>query len=194
MRWTLGVSVLRQSQGSITAKGVRAAVESLNESTLPFKRNGKLTVQLVYSARLKVSERIYQVMQAQIDALGCTFEAMHLVFISYLPAHGYRALKIEGEDNKIVAQAKNALEELLAGQIAIWNGKTIWAPSFGINGIAYSKLKGTERTLGVAIIRDRRKLRFRIYGPPEKCKEAERLLAVLAEEDSSTMHTINLDH
>lgn len=50
-----------------------------------------------------------------------------------------------------------------------------------------------EQKLGVVIVRDKRQSRLHLYGPPEKCGEAWKLLADLAKEDSSNRHAIQLD-
>ncbi|KAF7587818.1 hypothetical protein BBP40_006670 [Aspergillus hancockii] len=152
----------------------RKAVESLHGTLLPFSRGGKLTVQRVYSAKFKILERVFQAVRAIIEAQRRIWDSQKLRFTSYNPALGYRALKLEGEDSKTFAQAKNS-------------------PSFGINGDVYSKLKTVEQTLGVAIVRNQRQSCIHIYGPPEKCKEAQVRIAALIGDDSSTARTVGLD-
>ncbi|KAL2004772.1 hypothetical protein VTN00DRAFT_3300 [Thermoascus crustaceus] len=171
----------------------RKAVTFLNNTPLPFNKNGKLTMQLVYSTKLKVSERIYKAVQAQIQTEKQVWKSQHLLFIPYEPTRGYRVLKIEGEDSKDVAQAKNSLEKILAGETVMCGDKPLWTPSFGINGDTYRRLKDVEQNLGVVIIRNKSQSRLYLYGPPEKCREARMLLADLAKEDASDRHAIDLD-
>lgn len=171
----------------------RKAMTLLNGTPLPFNKNGKLTMQLVNSAKLKVLERIYTAARAKIETERQVWKSQHLLFIPYEPFQGYRVLKLEGEDSKDVAQAKNALEKILAGETVMREDKVLWSPSFGINGEASRRLKDMEQSLGVVIARNKRQSRLHLYGPPEKCKEAQELLADLAKEDSSTGHVIDLD-
>lgn len=169
------------------------AVTLHNGTPLPFNEKGRLTVQLVYSAKFTVPERIYEVVKAKIEAESQIWKSQHLVFIPYEPCRGNRVLKLEGEASKKVAQAKNALEQILAGETAMREDKALWIPSLGMNGGAYRRLKDIEQSLGVVIIRNKRLSRLHLYGPSEKCREASRLLADLAREDSSTGHAIELD-
>lgn len=171
----------------------RNAVTLLNGTPLPFNKNGKLTMQLVYSTKLKVSERVYKAVQDQIQTERQVWKSQHLLFIPYEPVRGYRVLKVEGEASKDVARAKNSLEKILAGETVMCGDNPLWTPSFGINGDAYRRLKDMEQKLGVVIVRDKRQSRLHLYGPPEKCGEAWKLLADLAKEDSSNRHAIQLD-
>ena len=171
----------------------RKAVESLHETLLPFNRNGKLSVQLVHSAKVKVWERIYEAVQLQIGTERHIWEAQHLVFIPYEPVRGYRLLRLEGGNSTDVARAKNTLEKILAGEVAMHENKNLWISSFGVNGDALRRLKTIEQSLGILIVRNKRQSRLDLYGPPEKCKEAQTLLADLAKEILSTGHVIDLD-
>lgn len=171
----------------------RKATTMLNETPLPFGKNARLTMNLVYSARLKVSARIYEAVRATIERERQVWKAQHLLFIQYEPVRGYTVLKLEGEDSKNVAQAKNSLEKILAGDIVMHEEKMLWAPSFGVNGDAYRRLRDVERSLGVVVVRNVRQSRLHLYGPQEKHKEAHKLLVDLAKQCSSTGHVIYLD-
>ncbi|KAI9740028.1 MAG: hypothetical protein M1818_004779 [Claussenomyces sp. TS43310] len=171
----------------------RKAVISLNEMPLTFIKTSKLTVQAVHSARLKVPEPIYKAVRAMIEMKRHVWKSQHLIYIPYEPYRGHRVLKLEGKDRKEVAQAKNALEKILAGEIVMYEDEALWTPSFAINGDAYRRLKAIAQNLGVVIVRDKRQSRIHLYGSPERCREAESLLADLAKEDSSTRYFVDLN-
>jgi hypothetical protein len=171
----------------------RKAVTLLNGTPLPFNENGMLTLQLVHCAKIKISERIYASVRAKIETEKQVWTSQHLLFIPYDPVAGYRLLKLEGEDHKNVAQAKNDLEKILAGETAMREDSVLWAPSFGMNGDTYRRLQDIEQSLGIVIVRNKRQSRLHLYGPPQKCSEAQKLLLNLAEEHSTTEHIIELD-
>ncbi len=171
----------------------RQAVEQLNQSPVPFNTGAKLTLQLVHSARLKVSEQIYDKVKEQIETANRTWKSQYLTFLAYDPARGYRVVKIEGEDSKAVASAKNALEKILAGKLVVDEGKALWIPSFGMNGDAYRRIVEISKTFGVAIVRSRRQSRLHVYGSASKCEEAQQQLVDLAKENSSSGRAISLD-
>ncbi|KAE8356735.1 hypothetical protein BDV28DRAFT_144857 [Aspergillus coremiiformis] len=171
----------------------RKAVELLNGTALPFTKQGKLTVQLVYSVKMEVLERVYKAVHWMIDAQKHVWRSQHLALVAYDPVQGHRTLKIEGEDSKNVAQAKNTLEKILDGEVAAREGKPLWTESIMGNGSAYSSLKSIEQRLGVAIVRNMRQSWLHIYGTAQKCKKAQALIAMLVENDSSSTHTINLN-
>ncbi|ORY68942.1 uncharacterized protein BCR38DRAFT_464210 [Pseudomassariella vexata] len=171
----------------------RKAAASLNMATLPFGKNVKLTIQLVNSAKWKVLDMIYNAVRGQLETEMVTWKVQYLIFIAYEPIHGHRVLKLEGEDNTKVAQAKNTIENILGGEVATHEGKPIWSPSFGSNGQVWREVKAVMQKLGVVISRNRRKSCLHIYGPSELCIEAQKLLANLAIHDTSTGHAIELD-
>jgi len=61
--------------------------------------------------------------------------------------------------------------------------KVLWTSPFGSNGNAYRRL----------IIRNKRQPRLHLYGPLEKRKRAENIVADLAKESSTTGYAIDLD-
>jgi len=169
------------------------AAAVLNASKLPFHDKGNLTVQAIFSARFKVPDRIYQAVQEQVAAQSRVWFAKHVFFTAYEPSRAYRVLKLEGEDSNAIAETKQALEEILAGTLARLGDDILWAPSFGLNGDIARQLKAIEQKLGIVIVRNKRRSRLQLYGQPEQCAKAQKLLAGLVEEDSSTTNVIELD-
>ncbi|UNI14218.1 hypothetical protein JDV02_000869 [Purpureocillium takamizusanense] len=170
----------------------RQAAMSLNNTTLPFN-NGKLTVQLVHSARLKVPSRVYNVVEPGINRHEEAWAKQHLVYKAYPPIHGLRVLKLEGEASEDVAKAKATLEEMIDGEVLMKDGKAIWSPSFAVNGQTYEKMKQLEQKLGILIVRDKRRCRLRLLGPRPQCQQAQDALTELSKTDSSSTHVIELN-
>jgi hypothetical protein len=75
----------------------RQAAQSFHDKPLPFNNNGKLTVQLVHSARLKIPTRVYDAVEQEIADHKQAWALQHLLYMAYPPAQGLRVLKIEGE-------------------------------------------------------------------------------------------------
>ncbi|KAG5950192.1 hypothetical protein E4U53_005404 [Claviceps sorghi] len=172
----------------------RQAVKSFHNKPLSFNSHGKLTVQLVHSARLKVPARVYDVVEEEIAEHRKAWLSQHLVYMAYPPdAQGLRVLKIEGEVAGDVATAKATLERIVDGEVLMGEGKTIWSPSFAANGDAYQAMKQLERDLGILIVRDKRKARIQLLGPRPQRQKAQQALIELAQSKSSSVHTIELD-
>ena len=177
-----------------TEEDARRVAVLMNGTPLPFNLKGKLTVQLVCSAKLKIPERIYKAVQQRLESESRSWKSQHLIFIPFEPTHGYRTLKLEGEDSDAVAQAINTLQKILGGEIAMHEGKTLWTSSLGINGESYQMLADIERRLNITIVRDRRKCRLQMYGPPEQCARAQRLIVDITKNDMSKRRIIELNH
>ncbi|KAL1966255.1 hypothetical protein VTN77DRAFT_4608 [Rasamsonia byssochlamydoides] len=173
----------------------REAVKRLNGKPLPFYKDGKLFVQLITSAKFKIPTRIYNAVRSAIDAENRNWSARHLVLRVYEPtdaSHWYTTLKLEGAESKGVAEAKETLEKIVAGTVALEDGIPIWSNSFNTRSV-YSQLKEIQQDLGVVIVRNRRQSQLSLYGRPTKCEEAMRRLCTIARADFSTVHYIELD-
>lgn len=170
----------------------RQAVKMFHDRPLPFKGNsgGKLTMQLVHSARFKILNRVYEAIEPEISKHKPAWVAKHLRYTAYDPAQGLRVLKIEGEVSADVASAKATLEQIIQGQVLTSSKdreeeKAVWAPSFAgaANGRAQRRMKQLERELGIIIVRDRRRSQIRLLGPRAKCDEARPVLVELAKDE-----------
>ncbi|KAJ2904260.1 hypothetical protein MKZ38_008471 [Zalerion maritima] len=169
------------------------AVATLKNAVMSRNKVVKLTIQHVYSVRMKESEPIYQAVKDDIDKERLVWKSQHVLFIPYPPAKGYRVLKLEGEDGKNVAQAKKSLDGILKGEVVEdIEGKPCWVPAFGTHGPIFQRIKEVRQTLEIAIVRDQRKRQLRLYGPNDKRERATEILRRLAEEAASTPHVIDL--
>lgn len=177
----------------ISDADARQAVSMYDTKPLPFNSNGKLTVQPVHSAKLKITADVYDAAEEEIAAHQRAWREQHLVYRAYPPAHGFRVLKIEGVDAQDVAAAKRTLEGILDGDVVMANGEPVWSASFAAKGRAYQLMKQLERDLGIVIVRDRRKSQLRLLGPPSRRAEAVATLVDLAKAQSDSTFTIELD-
>ncbi|KAI0873145.1 hypothetical protein GGS24DRAFT_490992 [Hypoxylon argillaceum] len=174
----------------------KEAVKTFHNSPLPFHKTARLTVQLVYCARFKVSSLIYDAVERQIKANIPRWKAQYVHFTAYeqpQPPKWYRTLKIEGEDGKIVAEAKNAILDILAGTVAKDGLSTLWKSSLRSNGEASRQLAQLQQQTGVVILRNKAKSQLRLYGPPNRCEEVQTEISKILNGQSSKDFAIELD-
>ncbi|KAI9668490.1 MAG: hypothetical protein M1829_005368 [Trizodia sp. TS-e1964] len=174
----------------------REAVRLLHNISLPFCKNLKLAAQLVSTAKFKVAESLFSVIQGSIRTASQTWKAQHLTFKVYPPTgleQQYRVLKIEGQIVEDVVAAKASMDKILDGITVKSQGNLLWTPSLNHNGSAYQKLKQIQKDHGVIIIRDKRKAVLKLYGPPQKCPDAQLAIADMISGKSSTAYVINLN-
>jgi IBR domain, a half RING-finger domain len=174
----------------------REAVRSLDNKRQDFLNEGKLTVQLVCSAKFKVSTTIYDALGENISTQSAKWMECHLQFKVYRnsgPLQRYTTLKIEGEQVKEVADATSTLEKILDGQTIMDGVAPVWSTVFTSNGAAYQKLKQTQQQHGVVIIRSKAKKQLKFFGPPNKYQLVQRTLIELVRTESAAVHIIHLD-
>ncbi|KAI1363112.1 hypothetical protein F5Y08DRAFT_252378 [Xylaria arbuscula] len=175
----------------------KTAAKTLHDQPLPFHKTAKLTVQLVYCARFKVSNVIYDAVERQIKDNIARWKMQHLYFTVYeqsVPAKWYRVIKIEGEDSKTVAEAKKALSTILAGTKAKEGLSSFGGLSLRSNERFMEKLAQIQRETGVVILPNKAKAELRFFGPPNKYEDVQtKLSAVLKEQGRLDDHEIELD-
>ncbi|KAI0436738.1 hypothetical protein F4803DRAFT_207778 [Xylaria telfairii] len=174
----------------------KEAVTTFHNSPLPFHKPAKLTVQLVYCARFKVSSLIYDAVERQIKANIPHWKTQHLHFTAYeqpQPPKWYRTLKIEGEDDKTVAEAKNVISAILAGIVAKEGSSSLWQPSLRGNGEIAGKLRQIQQRTGVLILRNKAKSQIRLFGPPKQCEEVQAKISEMLKSQCSKDFPIELD-
>lgn len=151
----------------------RKATKKLNDTLLSFSSGGKLTIQLVCTARLREKERICRAaMPAIEEAISRWRDEFHVAFVAYPATHGYSVLRLEGENADFVARVKKELVSLLKGSIVEIHGKPLWAPSLATSGPVVNKLHTLETDNGVTVVRDIRTKCLRLYGPSENQERA----------------------
>jgi hypothetical protein len=168
---------------------------SLNNKAIEILGNGKLTVTLVQSAKIKVSSTIYSASESRIDEERVALKKLNVFLRVYHdPLHPFTVLKIEGSSPKDIAEAQKRLDEVFKGvTLQTDDGTTIWVSAFGVNGSTSQKLKSIEKQLDVVIFRDRSKRQLQFYGPPKKLDETAHMVSELVKKESSTAYEIALD-
>ncbi|PQE19749.1 hypothetical protein CJF32_00010184 [Rutstroemia sp. NJR-2017a WRK4] len=173
----------------------REAVKQLNNKNLTILNKGKLSVQLMISAKFKITTDIFDIVKPQIMSANKLWTQNHVHLSEYRNtdiAQRFTTLRLEGESGKEVASAKNNLENIIKGTVAEDTSGIMWSESFR-NRSGQHKLKSIAEATKVIIVCDKVASRLRLYGSPEKVEEAQQLIADLAKAESSTVHVIKLE-
>jgi hypothetical protein len=166
---------------------------SLNDRPLGILGDGKLTVTLVQSVKIKISTTVYAASKSRIDKESKVWKEQHLVFRVYQdPLHQYTTLKVEGNNAKDLANARNTLEEILNGVVLKDGEDAVWDIALSSNGRAYMKLKSIAEELHVVIIRDKSMRQLRFCGAPENFQQVARRITDMLREESSSSYEIDL--
>jgi hypothetical protein len=168
---------------------------SLNNRPLGILGDGKLTVTLVQSVKIKISTTIYVASKSRIDKENKVWKEQHLVFRVYQDnTHQYTTLKVEGNNTKDLSSARRTLEEILNGVVLKDGENAVWDVALSSKGRAYVKLKSIEKKLDVVIIRDKSMRQLRFCGPPEKFQQVVRQITEILREESSSSYEIDLKY
>ncbi|KAF2964698.1 hypothetical protein GQX73_g8880 [Xylaria multiplex] len=169
---------------------------ALHDSPLPFHKTAKLTVQLVYCARFKVSSLIYDAVERQIKGHIPKWKMQYVHFTAYeqsQPPKWYRTVKLEGENSKTVAEAKNVISGIFAGIVAKEGSSNLWHPSLRSNGEISSKLTQLQQQTGVVILPNKAKSQLRLFGPLEGCEWVQARISEILNDQRPANFTIELD-
>ena len=164
---------------------------ALNNKSLKALGQGKLTVTLQHTAKVKVPNPVFRAWKSSIEEQSKPWKDHHLSFHIY-PAGIWTTLKVEGENAKDVADAGKILRAISSGTVLVDGANPIWATSLSINGDAYQKLKSIERELRVAIQRIRSKRQLLYYGPPDKLQLALLQVSQMLSTESSSSYEVEL--
>ncbi len=170
----------------------RDAVSQLNGKELPFHDNGKLTVNIVYSAKVRVRSDLYNAVVSRVNTQAPAWNERHVLFRAYPSS---RILRVEGESATEVAGCKAVIESIMEG-VAVKDGQAIlWDSSLKHDGLLWGLIKQQQQELEVIVVRDKKKQVLRLFGTEKKCIEAQRQLADLfrTQTSASSTHPIYLD-
>jgi hypothetical protein len=170
----------------------REAARSLNKTILPFSAKTKLTVRLMISAKFKISARIYDALRQRLRAETPICQPGDLYYVAYPPRKGYRVLKVEGEDIRLVAEARQTVERIIGGEVVKKDGQDVWNTDLGRNGDEYKKVQQVGQDYGVVVMRDSRKSQLRVFGPEEACNKAMEVLGALVQEGVSKSNSADV--
>lgn len=172
------------------------AVQSLNSHKIEKLGNSKLFVSHLISVKYSVLDVIYDSISADLGRLrDSIWQSGHVHLKSYASIDIMKSLttiRLFGEDTKRVAEAKSALEKLLAGSVMMNGETTVWDPFFATPpALDYLKQKSSDHKL--YIHRDVRKSRLLLYGGLANDQEAvTQLLIAKVESLQQLTHTIVL--
>lgn len=188
---------MKASARFLNEEDAKESARTLSNTTIPFHKAAKLTVQLVYTAKFKVSSIIFEAVQSQLKANIQSWKKQHLHYVAYPqpdPPKWYRVLRIEGELPKDVAAAKDTIANILAGVIAKDgpSAPPLWHPSLLGNGPLNERLREVQRETGVLIVRNKVKSQLRLYGPPKKCEQVQPVIAAILGTGGLKEHPIDL--
>ncbi|XDG05341.1 hypothetical protein ABKA04_004956 [Annulohypoxylon sp. FPYF3050] len=174
----------------------REAVRVLHLIDVPFDKTSKLTVQLVYTAKFKVAENIYEAVRTQLNENLPSWKASNLRFRALEnsdPPRWYRVLKIEGWTANAVAEAMNTIANITSGMVAREGSSMLWHPEFCRNGPLSKRLELLGAKNDVVIVRDKAKSQIRLYGPQTGCKKVQADVVKLLKDMQTQHFYINLD-
>ncbi|KAF2466149.1 uncharacterized protein BDR25DRAFT_306323 [Lindgomyces ingoldianus] len=176
------------------AEAARNAVKKLNDTLIDPTSNDKLRVTHLISIKLSVSYRTLTAVRPQLDALGeQSWKSDYVTIKTYEPlGKQYTQVRIFGQSKEAVARVKSVVEKLLAGHVAVDNGKPI-ADSFFFKHSSAAFIEDLMSTHGVFISQDPRKIVLRLYGAPLNVELAQNALAEKATELKEQSHIIILD-
>lgn len=143
------------------------AVQSLNNLKLEKLGNSRLFLNHLISVKYSVLNVVFDSITLDLNRLrDYIWQRGHIHLKSYPSVDITKpltTLRLFGEDPKLVAEAKSALEKLLAGLVVMNGESTVWDPFFATPAaLGYLKLASSEHKL--YIHRDILKSRLLLYG------------------------------
>ncbi|KAI0886553.1 uncharacterized protein GGS22DRAFT_115117 [Annulohypoxylon maeteangense] len=175
----------------------REATTKLNQSDLPFYKDGKLSVRLVHTATFQVSESIYEAIQSRLTYISRNWRAPFI----HLTVNGdsdsfqfYRVLKIESEHAAYFNAAKKMITQMLSARVAKEEDSSVlWHPALSRDGPLFEQLKLLGAQIGVGIIRNKAMSQLRMYGPRSKCRRCQAAIARVLSAEKSEPFSIHLN-
>lgn len=81
---------------------------SLNESSLPFFEEGKLSMQPAVSLKLKVLCRVYDTVQEEVGAMVAAWRVNGVTYTAYPPQGSHRTLRLKGASRSGVTKPSSS--------------------------------------------------------------------------------------
>ncbi|KAK5090015.1 D-3-phosphoglycerate dehydrogenase 2 [Lithohypha guttulata] len=172
------------------------ACAALNDQPLPFG-NGKLSIELNVTAKLKVLTKVYDAVKIEIGSLydECTNNS-NVRFNFYRPTQPPQRLttiKVSGADASDVATVKNKLDTILSGRLVRDNeGCNVWHTAL-IGETGSQLISELETRFKVVILREITTSTVRLYGTMDDCEACSHALRKLAAVSEDDLHEIPLD-
>lgn len=181
----------------VTARFVDAAdatgAAKLNYNPLPFFADGLLTVQQVFTVRMRFPDHVYTAAALDMRAAYSDWRSNHVSVTVSAPVQGFRSITFEGQQRGHVAEAQQTFEAIMAGTLLTEDGEAIWSASLATNAWAYNQMRALERRLGVLVLCDRQQRTLRLIGPEHVFETAQRQILKLCSLDPRLEFYIRLD-
>ena len=174
--------------------GTKRALQTLHDTHQGCLNGGKLTMQLVSSAKFKIPTTVYDALETQLTTRGLVWKERNIEYNVYRNTDSrqrFTTLLVEGTEH--VTSAAREFEKILAGETFQDWDRPLWIPALAGNGEAYHVLKQIQNIHGVAIIRDRMKKQLNFFGPPEKYQQVLLDVIELIKLEPVATHVIPLD-
>ncbi|TGO31201.1 hypothetical protein BPAE_0001g00960 [Botrytis paeoniae] len=156
----------------------REMIAQLNHRNIEILGKGKIMAQQIISTRFKIITEIYLAVQSQVEEEKKSLIEQPITIRAYPSTDAskkFTTLKIEGEPGENFANAKNKLEKVLIGTVALAGGKPVWNDYF-MQPIGLMKIKRVANDYNVVIDRDRARQQLRLYGSPRDIDSAQHTL------------------
>ena len=171
----------------------REAVATLHETPQDFLNLGKLFLQLMHSARFKVSVKVYAIMKNQLDTDMAKWRKVNVeIRLCHDAADRFVTLKLESEEVKEVALAGRVVGGLLAGTRIDIDNKPFWTPELAAKGQAFSELNKIQHELGVLIMRNKAKRELRFFGASNLYPQVQQRVLMQLAVPASAVHEFEL--
>ncbi|KAF7906400.1 hypothetical protein EAF00_000679 [Botryotinia globosa] len=156
----------------------REAIAQLHNRSIEILGKGKIMAQQIISTRFKVVAKIYSAVQSQVEDEKKALIGQRITIRAYPStdaAMKFTTLKIDGEPGENFANAKNKLEKILIGTVALVGCKPVWNDYF-MQPIGLMKIKRVANDYNVVIDRDRARQQLRLHGLPIDIDSAQHTL------------------
>ncbi len=178
---TFSPNQVRATARFATDEAARSAVRELSGVRVIPLGKSKLWVNPLVSVKFNVLRDVYSAIQEELDSAKPRFWAAGHVKLKVFPPSSFSqnliAVRLYGENARSVAQAKDSLEKILAGDVAMDDGEIIWDDFFATSaGLNY--LDDLAWKCNVKVHRDSRRKLLTLYGSSRRKNEI--LLALAA--------------
>jgi IBR domain, a half RING-finger domain/Zinc finger, C3HC4 type (RING finger) len=168
--------------------GARRAMRDLHGLTVPGLGGARLYINQRVAADFMIQPGVYQVVRTDLAALRhhirLADHVMSRMAKLSAPSPLFRLL-IHGEDSRAVVKARSAIEQILAGSIAMDGEKPLWHDFF-LQSAGLMYLREIQDREGGYVQPDARKQELCVYALPDTRKEIVRCLTAKIEELRNT--------
>ncbi|KAI9852993.1 MAG: hypothetical protein M1838_002772 [Thelocarpon superellum] len=176
-------------------RDARAAVRDFHGKPLEKGGRAKLFLQPLVSVKFRVLAHMYEAIRTELEDVMIQVASTHVhlkAYDSQEPEQPFKMLRVCGEDARAVALAKSAVEDVLAGTVALVGERVLWHDFFTTpDGLQFlAPLRSPQHAF---VYRDLRKRRLSLYGSEELKRQTRRVLVQKVEDLGAHVHVIDLE-